>query len=235
MKRKLLAIGISTISVILLILASLTNVIGYQTVQTTQQNVIKERINKKELLFQTIFDITNNKEIQRVILKSQMSRGIFPNPDVKFSLTKNQLSQMYIIGLILSKFLSKSSMQSIVGKYQFDNQGIQKEISAVIEKDATIQGEITQLQNSECNCEKSINEEKESIIDSTDYPMICEFLYNVYFASTRVYNHPIIGFLLWLTMFPFMLSMLMISIITFTLYAIFDCIQGPSKDAFYTD
>ena len=71
MKRKWLVIGISTVSVIFLILTSLSNVVGYQTAQTSQQNLIKERINQRELLFQTIVDIANNKEIQRIILKSQ--------------------------------------------------------------------------------------------------------------------------------------------------------------------
>ncbi len=151
MKRKWLAVGISTVSVVLLILTSLSNVVGYQTVQTSQQSTIKERINQRELLFQTIVDIANNKEIQRVILKSQMSRGIFPSSEIPV-LTKNQIRQMYFIGLILSKVVSKSRIQSLIGKYQFNNQEMQKEINAVIEKDTTINSEITQLKSSECGC-----------------------------------------------------------------------------------
>jgi hypothetical protein len=38
MKRKLLAVGISTVSVILLILASLTNVVGYQSIKSDGVN-----------------------------------------------------------------------------------------------------------------------------------------------------------------------------------------------------
>ena len=41
----------------------------------------------------------------------------------------------------------------MIGKYQFINHEMQKEISAVIEKDTTLNAEITQLQNSECDCE----------------------------------------------------------------------------------
>ncbi len=85
-------IGVSICAVVLLILGSLSNVVGYQSVQTSQQNIIKERINQRELLFQTIVDIANNKEIQRIILKSQMSRGIFPTSEIPV-LTKNQLKQ----------------------------------------------------------------------------------------------------------------------------------------------
>jgi hypothetical protein len=170
MIRKCLAIGISTVSVILLILTSLSNVIGYQSVQTTQQNVIKERINQKELLFQTIVDIANNKEIQRIILKSQMSRGIFPTAEFPI-VTKNQLKVMYFLGLILSKVISKSRIQSLIGKYQFNNQEMQKEISAIIEKDTTINSEITQLKDSECDCEK------ENTIQWR-FPILCTILYS---------------------------------------------------------
>ncbi len=154
MIRKWLAIGISTVSVIILILTSLTNVVGYQSVQTTQQNLIKERINQKELLFQTIVDIANNKEIQRIILKAQMSRGIFPTSEFPV-VTKNQLKMMYLLGLILSKVVSKSRINSIVGMYQFSNQEIQKDITTVIEKDKTLNSEINQLKNSECDCESN--------------------------------------------------------------------------------
>ena len=168
MIRKWLAIGISTVSVVLLILTSLTNVVGYQTVQTSQQSVIKERINQRELLFQTIVDIANNKEIQRIILKSQMSRGVFPPSEIPV-ITKNQLKRMYFFGLILSKVISKSRIQSLIGQYQFNNQEMQKEISTVIEKDTILNAEITQLKRSECDCDNE---------NSTDwkYHILCNFI-----------------------------------------------------------
>ncbi len=156
MKRKWLAVGISTVSVIILILASITNAVGYQTVQNSQQNIIKERINQRELLFQTIVDIANNKEIQRIILKSQMSRGIFPTSELPV-VTKTQIRQMYFLGMILSKVISKSRIQSMVQKYQFNTQEIQKEINAVIEEDTIINSEITLLKDSDCDCEKVIS------------------------------------------------------------------------------
>jgi len=149
-------IVVSLCAVVLLVLGSLSNVVGYQSVQTSQQNLIKERISQGELLFQTIYDIANNKEIQRIILKEQMSRGIFPTSDIPV-VTKNQLKIMYFVGLILSKVVSKSRIQSIVGKYQFNNQEIKKEISAVIEKDATLDREVTQLSNSECGYDDKTN------------------------------------------------------------------------------
>src|SRR4030042_4566545 len=125
-------IGVSILAVVLLVLGSLSNVVGYQTVQTSQQNIIKARINQRELLFQTIVDIANNKEIQRIILKSQMSRGIFPSSEFPM-LTKNQLKQMYLLGVLLSRFISNSRLQTLIGKYQFGNQEIRQEINNVIE------------------------------------------------------------------------------------------------------
>jgi len=168
MKKKFLAIGISTVSVILLILASLTNVVGYQTIQTSQESVIKERINQRELLFQTIVDIVNDKEIQRIILNSQITRGIFPTSDIPV-LTKNQLKQKYFIGLILSKFISKSRIQSMVQKYQLLNPNIQEGINGVIEKDVTLSNEITQLQDSDCDC----SDEKTA---QWNFPILCLLL-----------------------------------------------------------
>jgi len=168
-------IVVSICAVVLLMLGSLSNVVGYQSVQTSQQNIIKERINQRELLFQTIVDIANNKEIQRIILKSQMSRGIFPTSEIPV-LTKNQIRQMYFLGLILSKVISKSRIQSVIGKYQFNNQEMQKELSAIIEKDTTLNSEITLLKDSECDCEN----EKEK---NWNFPIICNILALLFFGS----------------------------------------------------
>jgi hypothetical protein len=158
-------IGVSICAVVLLILGSLSNVVGYQSVQSSNQQIINEEINQRELLFQTICDITNNKEIQRIILKSQMSRGIFPTSDIPV-LTKNQLKRMYFIGLILSKFISKAKIQSMVHKDQLITPEIQQEINAIIEKDSLLKDEIIQLVNSDCDCEKT----------EWGFPIICTTL-----------------------------------------------------------
>jgi hypothetical protein len=178
-------IGVSICAVVLLVLGSLTNVVGYQTVQSSNQSVIKERINQRELLFQTIIDIANNKEIQRIILKSQINRGIIPVSEIPV-ITKQQLKQMYFIGLILSKFLSKSRIQSIVGKYQFNNQEIQQEISIAIEKDATLNTEITQLSGAECDC-------KNLETSNWEFPVICLVLYGLVYISVFIRSFTGIG------------------------------------------
>ena len=165
-------IGGSILAVVLLVLASLTNVIGYQTVQSSNQKIITTD-NPKELLFQTIVDMVNNKEIQKVILNSELTRKRFFNPGVSFSvfnppvLTEKFLKRMYTMGVILFGTPSKSKIQSMLKQYQVNNQGIQKEITAVIEKDATLNKKITQLSNSKCDCEDI------SVVTSWPFPIIC--------------------------------------------------------------
>ncbi len=158
------------------------------TFQSSNQQIINERINQRELLFQTIVDIANNKEIQRIILKSQLNREGFFNPDGRFPafdtpvLTKNQLKQMYVIGLVLSKVISRTRIQSMIQQNQLINPEMQKDISAVIEKDSLLRGEITQLKNSECDCENENTEQRTFPIICTIFliliialGMVCEF------------------------------------------------------------
>ncbi|MCX6663459.1 MAG: hypothetical protein NTZ75_04360 [Euryarchaeota archaeon] len=90
-------IGVSICAVVLIVLGSLTNVVGYQMVQSSNQKTINDEVDQKELLLQTILDIANNKEIQSIILKSQLSREGFFNPGVKFSLFNRTNSNICIL------------------------------------------------------------------------------------------------------------------------------------------
>jgi len=163
-------ISVCIIAVVFLILGSLSNVVGYQSVQSSKQQIINEEVNQRELLFQTICDIANNKEIQRIILKSQMMNGKFLNSDMTPT-TKKQLKQIYFIGLILSKVISKSKIHSMVQKYQLQNPITQEGINGVIEKDVTLRNEITQLQNSKCDCENN------GTTGLWHFPVICTILF----------------------------------------------------------
>jgi hypothetical protein len=178
--RKKILLGISITTVCLVTLASLSNVVGVQTIQSIKQNKkTNDTIDQKELLFQTIVDLVNNKEIQKIILKSQISGKDTFNPGVKFSvfntpiLTKKQLKQMYTIGLILSKTISKSKLHSMVEQHKLSNQGMQKEITSVIEKNVQLKAEITQLSNLKCDCEN----------DNTtrwSFPVLCTMLFPIF-------------------------------------------------------
>ena len=174
MKKKII-IGISIVSVVVIILASSSNVVGYQIVQATNQNIINKEVNQRELMFQTIVDFANNKEIQQIILKSQINRDGLFYPDEKFQtldnppVTKNQIKQLYFIGLLFTRIINKSKMQSILEQNRLNNQEIQQKINAVIGKDATLDRELTQLLNSECDCD---NEQSYS----WDFPILCSIL-----------------------------------------------------------
>jgi hypothetical protein len=194
--KKYPLIGVSIVAVVVLILASLSNVVGFQTVQSSNQKEINTKADQKELLFQTIVDIANNKEIQRIILKSQIASGKFFDSDEKFPafntpiLTKNALKQMYLIGLMLSKVISKSRMHSIVEQYQLNNQEMQKETNAVVENDVTLKGEMTQLSNQKCDCENENTTQ-------WSYPVVCMLLFPLVIAliAITIMSHQVIPFI----------------------------------------
>ena len=167
-------IGGGIFAVVLLVLGSLANVVGFETVQSSNQKVINDAIDQKELLFQIILDMANNKEIQKIILNSEIRREGFFNPDIRFFkftpqvLTKASINHLYLVGLMLSKTICKSKMHSIIEYYQVSHQEIQNVINAVIEKDTILDREITQLSGLKCDCG---NENT-----SWNFPILCTLL-----------------------------------------------------------
>jgi hypothetical protein len=205
-------VGVSIIAVVILSLALLSNVVGYQSVLTSHQQTLSEAATQRELLFQTIIDIANNKEIQRIILKSPMSRGIFPVSDIPI-LTKNQLKQMYFIGLIFSKFITISRIHSMIQKHQLIFPGKQQEINTVIQKDSTLKQETMQLTTLKCDCENK------NITVSWHFPIICWLL--VPFMAIAL-------FLMFATHIDIVTYLgLLIGAITYAIMAILQC-QYPS-------
>ena len=177
-------IGVSIVAMVLLVLGSLTNVVGYQSVQSSTQKVINDEVDQKELLFQTILDIANNREIQRLLLNSDMKKGTERSFDsgMLFSIftphvfTKKYLNSAYTIGLILTKTLSTSRIHSKLERYQVSYQGMQKEITAIIEENDTLDKEMNQLADVHCDCEKN---------NSTgwSFPVVCALLFPIGFFT----------------------------------------------------
>ena len=169
-------IGGSICAVVLLVLASFTNVVGYQTIQSSNQRIIKDEVNQKELLFQTIVDMANNKEIQKVILGSEITGKRFFDNGMIFStfkfpvITEKFLKRFYTMGVILFRTLSKTKIQSHIEHRPAASQGIQKELSAVVEKDTKLKSEMSQLSSLSCGCE---NENTKN----WTYPVNCILLY----------------------------------------------------------
>jgi len=129
MKKKILIVSI--IAVLILLLVSFTSVVGYQSVKSDSKitsPLFKVRNNPKDLLFQTILDLANNKE---------------------------QLRRMYVIGQILSKRISNSRIQSMIQTHQLITPEMQQKIDTVIGNNAVLNDEITQLLKSDCDCDNS--------------------------------------------------------------------------------
>jgi len=183
-------IGGSICAVVLLVLASLTNVVGYQTVQASNQKMINTEINEKELLFQTIVNMANNKEIQKVIYGSEITEKGFINHGMRFPiytssvLIKRQLNFMLFFGRFLSKTMGMLKSFSHMRERQIVTPKIQQRIKNIIEKDTKLNKEITQLSDLSCHC-----------YGENDYPgmhVICAFIFLLMFSGAIVPNLAII-------------------------------------------
>jgi hypothetical protein len=169
-------VGVSVISVVVIILGSSSNVVGYQTVQSPNQNTINKEIIQRELLFQTIIDMANNKEVQQITLKSRINKQDLLYSDERFPLLKNpivtkyQIKRLYFFGLLFSRINSQSRMNSVFDQYHFSNQEIHTEITAVIEKDDILDKQVTHLLSSKCDCDTEQT-------SSWEFPILCRILY----------------------------------------------------------
>ena len=174
-------IGGSICAVVLLVLASLTNIVGYQTIQASNQRIINEEVNQKELLFQTIVDMANNKEIQKVILESlegKLSIPLMKTPSVSFpALTRNKLNVWYNRGMFLSKVMSKSRMNSLF-KHPIMSTETQEKINSSIHNNTELTDEITQLSALNCPCSQHEG--------NWTFPVICILLLCIYAPSSLI-------------------------------------------------
>jgi hypothetical protein len=191
--------GIVIFAVIIIILGSQTNILGYQMVKTSQNIEIKTEISQKELLLQTIHDLVNNKEIQRTIIKSQMKEAIF-NPNTRFStnntpLTMSQLKKMYLIGMIFSRIIDKSKIYLMAEKNRI-NQNTINEINAIIGKNVKLKNEITQFTFIDtCNCGNSNITWNFPIICTILFPIALICFISIIFHSILYYLTIIIGYI----------------------------------------
>ena len=190
-------IGGSICAVVVIVLASLTNVVGYQTVQISNRKITASEIDQKDLLFQTIVDMANKKDIQRVILGSQLTEKSLFDSSLRFSsftspiVTRRFLNFAYQMGLILSKTISKFKIHPMLEKYRMDYEDMRRKISSVIEKDARLKSEMSQLSSLSCDC----NNENQFV---WHFPVICTilllFFYFIEFLMlllTKIPNYPI--------------------------------------------
>jgi hypothetical protein len=192
MKRKQIVLGV-ILSVFLLLVTPALGTILQKKNQTSTTKLKQDLVDQKELLFQTILDISNNKEIQKLLLNSNIGKEGFFNPGVRTSLpiphmlTKKELNTAYHIGLILSKTFSASKIHSMTERFQVNNQGIQNEINAVIEKDTLINREMTQLSDLKCDCGNDNT-------TSWTFPVLCTLLFPlvIFLIVITILSHQVI-------------------------------------------
>jgi hypothetical protein len=90
---------------------------------------------------------------------------------------------------------------------------MQKELSAVIEKDAALNAEITQLQDSECDCENAN-------INQWNFPVVCLVLYSIYFVIYVLYFMFVMsgvcsGYIAWFVLVGLSMSIVYIAVYIF--------------------
>jgi hypothetical protein len=162
MKRKYLGIGISIIAVILLTLTSLSNVVGYQTVNSSFQIVKNNDDDSRERIFHTISVLANNYDVQTVLFEFNKKSAMISMIDFPFVLphviTDQDLNLAYDIGLLLIRVIGKSRLISVLNQTVMMNGGMEKVLSAVIDQNASLRAEVSGLADltSTCECDESL-------------------------------------------------------------------------------
>jgi hypothetical protein len=159
--QKNLIIGISIVAACVVVCASYSSVVGVQLVKASNDRVINDALDQKELLFQTIVDMANSKEVQKVILSVELMEKRSFAPCMRFSaftfpmITEKFLKRVYTMAVLLSRTFSKSRIQAKLERYQGNDQAVQKKLAAVVEKDTVMKAEVAQLSSLSCDCENA--------------------------------------------------------------------------------
>ena len=156
MIRKGWAIGISVIAIVLLILSSLTNVVGYQAVPSSLQGVENTDVDSRERIFHTIRVLVNNHEIQNALFEFNMIQSGNLMKDFSFVhhpvITDHDLDVAYRVGSFLIKVIGETRVMSVLNRILMRN-GVEKILSEVIQHNASLQTEVSGLADLESPCD----------------------------------------------------------------------------------
>jgi len=111
-------IGVCILAEVLLVLGSLSNVVGYQTVKSSQHQTIREAVNQRKLIIPTIEPTT---------------------------FIKQQLKQMHHVRVILSKIISQPGIQTKVQHDQLMNPSVLRDITPILKEDSTLYRQLSQF------------------------------------------------------------------------------------------
>ena len=153
--RKYVVFGGSLLAVLLLMLGPQTTVVGYQTFHDERQSLIQETKTQKDLLFQTLCDLANNHEMQRLILQTQRTSSVF-SPALPTSrmptISKKDVALVFVLGTILSRTLSTQTLKA-TSQRQSLTLTQRQQIATIIHHDAVLQQEAQQLSSLDCHCQ----------------------------------------------------------------------------------
>jgi hypothetical protein len=158
MIRKGWAIGISVIAIVLLILSSLTNVVGYHTVQSSLKGGVENIDDEsRERIFHTIRVLANNHEIQNALFEFNMIQSRLLGKDFSFVhhpvITDHDLEVAYKVGSFLIKLMGETGVMLMLNRLLIRSGGA-KVLSEVIQRNASLQAEVSALAElkSPCDC-----------------------------------------------------------------------------------
>lgn len=157
MIRKGWFIGISVVAIVLFVLGSLSNVVGYQTVQSSIQRVENTDADSRERIFHTIRVLANNQEIQNALFEFNMIQPgnlIKDFPSIHHpTITNHDLDVAYKVGSFLIKIMGETRVMFVLNRLLMRNGG-ENVLSEVIQHNASLQAEVSALADlkSPCDC-----------------------------------------------------------------------------------
>lgn len=172
MKKKHILIGILFFCYLLIGTPAIASIITNRTNPTSIKETTPQTItDKKELLFQVIIDIVNNKDFNQLIyVQSTFQRTIAPIPAIM--LTRSFLENVYIIGKVLSRTFNPSTIHRLFNKQTIESdQVLRNNIFKIINKDNNLKKNIELLLEPQCDCGIAL----------WNFPIICGILAPIFF------------------------------------------------------
>ena len=187
MGKKKILIG-SILAVALLILVSFSNVVGYNTVKTSQEELIESKYSFdecKEYLFQTIIEISDNPEIQDIVKSNyKPQRTILPFRSNNVDLKVEHLELLYELGLKIIDRLGEERVEDLMENIEIPDNAY--EIESIIMGNDELRERIYTL--------NTMNVKSETV--DWEYPIICgisrififisEFMLSLYITIAEI-------------------------------------------------
>jgi hypothetical protein len=171
MKKKILLIG-CILTVSLLTLVGFSNVVGYQSVKNTQEEIITNSYDFeycKEYLFETLVEISDNDDVEEILNKNtQHHRNVLSFKKNKADLKDEHLEILYNLGLKIVDRIGEDNVAKIMENREIEKSEYPDEVDAIIIGNDELAERIDTL--------NEMNGEGASIAGFEDTPIICAIL-----------------------------------------------------------